>query len=1606
MPSQFGGIAVNESIEQPLTGAEAVPASRFGGVAIDGMEQVNIPKANNIALNNVIDLNSDDPEIAPLQEESNNQKEQMLQLAESRFSPETIQSWENNPIEFGEAFSFLEWSDVTPLGGIATGVNAIKLANISGKLEEGKEISEGEQSTLDEYINKTLEMNLRGMSYGGKIAYYGSPLPAFMLEFAATMGVGKAAQAATVKAITKGVEVSVLKAATTKAAGRVARVVTQSAAMVPMTVRNYGDQRLGPWTVTDKGQLIFKEATDSPAMSALKAYAYTSVEVASELSGATLGKYIINPVTKKLSTPLINGLNALPANLKEGLFRAYKSIKPNATISKAFTRGGWNGMIAELGEERVADVLRETVNLTLEDGYTFDQVIDGITPSKDQLLLEAGLIGTMGGIKTSANIGANLFISRGSSRADAESAINSLGVIEQEAIIDSQLQVDTTPYIPVEEALQPDRPSVKSTLLQEYDQYQQAEGEYTSLVELKEAQVKQLEIDLYNAKRKNTPLGKVIAKAGGINIDSAMSYMGWNKADLTAVNKALSSTVFRVKGGMQIDELTRSVESEYWSGFDMDMAETDLANVMDVIDEIRVNPKLPAFSEQQALVEEIDTQLTSLQSTESDVLDQYYKALQEEVATDDKVTDQFTPAEIFSEKEIIAIDFITEKESVTTSELQLHLKSGYNATLQIIKDLQSKGILSEMKLDTVNQKAAYQILSIPKSAPVSKEEFDRINTELEDFIQSQETTPEPIVNPIVQSQTDAFEASEPTAIAPNQSIFKEWYYNWWDTLGALTDVSIEAGKRVGVAKAGERLQILVRQFAGVVGMATSNITAQTYIINPDGNVEITGNGLKPILEDFDNSVFSVEPNKKQRKQDFTDYLIAVRIFEDLQDREDVDVSEKQKLDSVATLTKLAEKYGDNFIWFKSSAQEVYAFQRRILQNLVSSGNISQEQYDAITKANPNYIPFQRVMDEDKATFGAIEKRLFTNATAAKVIRKIRGSDKDIKDPINSIMLNTFKILDMSWQNRIANTIANLETAMPEYIQSVKTPMQKFMVDGKAEYRPSELEPKGTITVYVEGKKKYYKVAPPMLKALEQLRPAQIGFIEKIFSVPATVLRAGATLVPEFWARNVLRDLQSSFIQSTARPTPIDAVAGLTALMGKADLHAKWMQSGGSFNSYMELSDNGMAKAQKELLSDDGKLVRFLKNPLTLPSDISLGLEQSVRLGVYKAAKAKGMSDIEAGFEARDATLDFARGGRYSKVINKYVPFFNAGMQGADKLVRTMKSNPVATTMWATATITMPSLLIAGYYLFGAPEEERKEYLEIPQWQKDMFWVFKKDGVWMRYPKPFSLGFIFGSVPERFLAWTADEDIKDGAEFWGELVKGVIGSVSPIYDPSAAIPPLIKVAIEDVTNYNFFQGRRLHPDWMDDLAPEERKTKGTSETAVEVGKLLGVSPAKVDNTLRGLIAGSAQYVTGAGDAIINAVKEYNGEDIPAKPTTPTDTPLLRAFTMQFPSGSRAESTQEMYDLLQLGRQANNTWKKLKGDEKQKFREENRVILNSLPALESSSKQMAKLNKRRNKIYEDVFMSGSDKEAELRILDDQILERAKRGNTVFLNNLNDL
>jgi hypothetical protein len=1215
-------------------------------------------------------------------------------------------------------------------------------------------------------------------------------------------------------------------------------------------------------------------------------------------------------------------------------------------------------MLAELGEERVADVLRETVNLTLEEGYTFDQVLDGITPTKDQLLLEAGLISAMGGVKSVSNIAANLLIDKGFTRKEAEETVSNMALTEQEAFVEAQLQLESAVVETELEAATGKIPtSVQAKVLEAYDQLK--EGVIDTAYKAKEKSLEALRKARTKASRANTPLAKLIAFANqttiqtpagevkdntksGINIDSYVMETGAEKSELRSINKQLGYTVFRAEGGMMIDQIIESLpEAEYWG------PESTLADVMEVIGQIVQNPKLPAYQDKQADLDIIEKEIEVLEQVKNEELESYYANMQ-------------------------------QRQEVETAELEKISLDELEATL-------------EQEYPTI-----------------TLEEFDASMKAMEEYIAMQESPRVSSDDTVLESQTDAALEAEGLNIDPNESIFNDFYYTWFDRFGALVDLSREAVKRGATLAEGQTTDYLIRQYYSVAGLAKQILTVNTNTINEDGQIEITGRGLRSILDDFDNLIIRLEPNKNQRNQDLKDYLIARRYWNDLQQREDVEVTEQQKLDSAKTLDSLAIKYGDSLKWFDETAKEIYEFQKRVLRIAVDAGNMKEETYKNITDKNQNYIPFQRVLDEEFGEYdSAGQGKVFTNATINRVIKKIVGSEREIKDPIESIIRNTFRIVDLAAQNRVARSISSLADIMPEYIQPIGPLMETIEVDGKKVKRPSKEAPKGTVTVFEDGKRKYYRVAPPILKAVEQMRPEQFNFVQKFFQAPASILRAGATLIPEFWVRNVLRDMQSAFIQSEAKPIPIiDPIRGLVAIIGKTDLHNQWMQAGGSFNNYMELTDNGMARAQQELMSNDGKIARYFKNPLRLPEDISLTFEQAVRIGTFAAAKRKGMSDTKAAFESRDATLDFARGGTASKAINRYVPFFNAGMQGADKLYRSMRDNPKATTMWAVGTITMPSLILAGYYLYGAPDDERQEYAEIPQWQKDMFWIFKMNGQWVRYPKPFSLGYLFGSVPERFLAWGQSKGIKDVQDFWIQLVKGVVGSISPIYDPSAAIPPLVKVTIENITNYNFFQGRNIYPSWMEDLPPEERKAKYTSRSADEIGKILGVSPAKVDNTLRGLLAGSAQYVTTAGDFILNEASKWNGEEIPARPTSPVDTPLIRAFTMRAPTGSVAESTQLFYDSASLIRQVANKLDDLRNEERAEYREENIALVRSETAFNSATKNIRRLNKRRNLIYDNLVMTGEEKELELRRLDDLILEQAKRANAVLDQNIKNL
>jgi hypothetical protein len=1557
MASKFGGI--------PTDSTQPSAQSKFGGLPVDNSPYTPEPAQQSYILKG-------DERFGDIFDEREKEIESTIKLARERFGTQQVSEWLASPITISDAGEFNTWADVLPAGGVKSGYDMLKIESISSDLREGKEVSDANRKILDAYIDKMLEKEVRGMSFGGKFRYYGAQMPAFMTEFVATGGYGKLAQ----KAVVEGVKAKVKSNVLAQVAGATARVATQTALMLPMNAKNYGQLRLAEGLeITDAGETIFAEANKSPAKTALMAYLYTASEVASELSGAATLKYLDGTgIKKKMMTKAADQLNKLDPRIRNGLVKAYRKLKPHAAVKDLFTRAGYNGMLLELGEERIADVLRETVNLTLEDGYTFEDVLKGISVDMEQLLLEGSLIATVGGGRAGFGMAVNALVNDGKAKAEAIEIVNNMTESERQEMIDEKLQLDEDPVKSATQGLGPisidstGKPTVKQKMLDFWDNWQNKSMD--NIRDAKKGLVKQVKKEIKEIRKENTTLLKQIHDLGGINIAEVRSILGdrfetneeffdfvkeYNKK---ARRLTGGKNIIRTKGdGVDSLEIYQKLNGDN-DIFDMSLFAvlTDRGTFPDdssyaytVLKTMFDNPDLIGNFKPNSEIVDLQAKLKELEVTEDKAMAEYMQSLQDE-----------------NLQEFIEENEIEIPEGTTPQEYLLE-----------------EGLLEDS---------------------VSQEDFDASMAELNDFIGSEY---KPLSQIMDEHQVQG-ESSKKTeeVIASQKSIFRSWYYKLVDSYGALIDLGKAAQKRGYKTK----VDRLVRLYAGIAGMSHEMINYNTFEMDDNGNLQVTGIGLKEILDLFDTQIYEIEPDKAIREQDLTDYLIARRYYQDLYDMEGVKVSDKQIEDSIAKLDYLHQKYGGEMHTFDSTAQELYEYQRRVLQLLVSSGVMSQKQYDAMLDKHENYIPFQRELDAEYGYMGGtmFGNKMFSDASLSRAIKEIKGSDLDVKDPIRSMMSNTFRIVDLAWQNRVARELSVLSKVMPEYIAKTKPPMQSIEVDGKKVFRPvpKKALPKNMIVVYNKGKKEYYEADEHLIEGLMSMTQTSLQGWLKLATLPTMTLRTGATITPEFMSNNFIRDVLGSFIYSQGKVTFVDALKGLTARIGRNELYHKWRMSGGSFNSHIGMTDKSLEEAHRQLIREDGKLAKFFKAPISPLLKASEVVEQSVRIGAYLSAKKNGKSDAEAGMQSRDITIDFGRAGTVGRQINKFVPFFNAGVQGVDKMVRAFSEKPLATTMYATATITVPSILITGYYLFAAPEEERQQYLNIPQWERDLFWCLIIDGVQYRVPKPFTIGYTFGSMPERFMTWAYTTNQQGADELFYEVAKNSIGSVSPITDPTALATPLFRTYLELSANWDFFRGQNIFPKWLEDMPPEEQKTRYTSEIAMAVGEKLNYSPAKIDKIVTGLTGGSGQYVLDAGDLIVNQVKKWNGEDIAERPARLADRPLLGNFAKDAPIGNSTQVAQDFYDLTNTLRGVVRTYNDLKGEERQEYFEENKALLNSKGYLNAKLKHIRNLNRMRNVIFDDLSMTGAEKKEALRPLDEQISVAATQGMIHFINKLEQL
>lgn len=753
---------------------------------------------------------------------------------------------------------------------------------------------------------------------------------------------------------------------------------------------------------------------------------------------------------------------------------------------------------------------------------------------------------------------------------------------------------------------------------------------------------------------------------------------------------------------------------------------------------------------------------------------------------------------------------------------------------------------------------------------------------------------------------------------PSPEVIRETVEGFYqDTINKFASIenTMKKAKELGLkVKEGEDAGVRAREYLSMGKKVQTTLEDNTYKVNPDGTIETTGKGLRPILKDIDKQLKPLEPKGKIREKDFFDFLDAQRTIQDLQRPAEGKVeniaSPEQVAKAQVDLDSLNKKYGANISIMRDSATRLYDFQKRILHLLVDSGNLSEERFGDIVLKNPHYIPFDRILEppvEGKTGVMPVSKGRFTGAKSP--VKRIVGSELEKQNFMVSVIKNTYRIMDVAERNTIWKDIYRCRKIPELGINDITATMMPIHLtekevggEAKTTFRPSQFKPKGNVLEgFVDGKRKYIEVDKNLYQAMSGLNETSANIIGRILAKPTNWLRTGATITPEFILRNPFRDQWTALMQTSVGFRPfIDSASAIADILGKSETYKDWMRSGGAYSGFVELSRPALEKTYKNLMNDKNLLKRL--NIITDLKDLSQLMEQATRVGVYKAAVRAGKVPVEAGFISREATVDFAVKGAQTKDIDGAIAFFRAGINGTRQTVKTFRDHPVATTVKGIASITIPSLL---FYLKNRNDPE---YQELPRWERDLFWVTKVNNTWVRIPKPFLYGQVFGSTPERFFEYLDSGDPKS----FDELAQSLLESATPISGDIAGsiIPTAVKPWIENTVNWNWFMQRNIVPEGRKDLLPPEQFTRYTTQTAKELGEWFNYSPAKIENLIRGYFGGSGQYALQGSDVAINQIRKLEGkEPIPKRPTELSDIPLIKGFVARKPKGS--ESIQRFY-----------------------------------------------------------------------------------------------
>ncbi|MCG8381761.1 MAG: strawberry notch C-terminal domain-containing protein [Gammaproteobacteria bacterium] len=918
-------------------------------------------------------------------------------------------------------------------------------------------------------------------------------------------------------------------------------------------------------------------------------------------------------------------------------------------------------------------------------------------------------------------------------------------------------------------------------------------------------------------------------------------------------------------------------------------------------------------------------------------------------------------------------------------------KPYFSADEDLLSDSEIADLLGEDLLSELTEK-----VKSAKSKPVKSESYGSIDEVIDSVIAPRKTVGSS-VRQVVGGAIGAIFKRDFSRVTPHVNRFRQEFINQFEALDVYEKAQNE-GKLFDAARSAAKAAAMTKNLDGV--MAAIMHKGVIYWDHKAGVPKIK-KGSKSFHDIFkplgDRGLLRLWESWAAAQR-------AKRLLEE--GKENLFTPEKiAKIDAEVAKRGLTKE-------FYAVRREWMGFNRGILNFAEDAGLINPDERELWEK--DDYVPFHRVEElrNEDGQIAVVDDRGTGNRKNGGIqgqsskIQQLKGGVERIS-PIESMVANTAHLIDASFKNIAMQRTVNMldgvgmrdlgpapmplsEAQLREYLSRIDMDYDS-LPDATKDIWKSKLEAelyrgKHVVSVKFAGKTQFYHVHDDLLfESISAMGPERVGMLLRLFRWPARVLRASVTANPSFMTANYARDVLSTWMTSSPNEiSPIKplarAVRNLATSRTKSDEYWNVLIAGGGSGFYTGFHDDPVS-----YLKDMNKWYpNLLKSSWKTWERFGARWESAARLAAYQAAMKAGASEAEAAYQALDV-LNFSRMGRNkaAKVLFQLIPFMNARIQGLDKLFRGAKEHPKAFAIKASIMAGV-SLALASFNL------DDEDYERVEEFRRDQYWYIKaNDDMWVTIPKPFEVGYLFGTLPERLLESAKKENGKEGWEsftrfFWDTM------NFNPLHTQAS------KPILEDWMNKSFFTDRPIIPYYMEDWMPEMQRDPWTSEAMVKIARSMPEaapdwmrSPKRLEHYIKGYLGPLAGY----GLLTANWIA---GSDAEKPEMKLAQTPVVNRFATD--AKGRSKFPSEFYEIKKDMDAIFGSYRQLlhegNSEDARSVLADNKESVRYYEQAKAAEKILRELNRQTKAIYSDRRMSASEKRRRLDLIDERRHEVSKQ------------